>query len=72
MDHGSVMVILINSKIQGFIMNNIIYINKYNKKYLKIFIKLPVCRCFLMVLLVDSGFWQVQVPTLYRKIRMKN
>jgi hypothetical protein len=72
MDHGSVMVILINSKIQGFIMNNIIYINKYNKKYLKIFIKLPVCRCFLMVLFVDSGFWQVQVPTLYRKIRMKN
>ena len=53
-------------------MNNIIYINKYNKKYLNIFIKLPVCRCFLMVLLVDSGFWQVQVPTLYKKIRMKN
>jgi len=73
MDHGSVMVILINSKIQGFIINKIIYINKYNKKYLQIFIKSPmVCRCFLMVLLIDSGFWQVQVPTLYRKIRMKN
>ena len=67
------MVILINSKIQGFIINKIIYINKYNKKYLQIFIKLHmVCRCFLMVLLVDSRFWQVQVPTLYRKIRMKN
>ena len=47
MDHGSVMVILINSKIQGLMINKIIYINKYNKKYLKIFIKSPmVCRCF--------------------------
>lgn len=50
MDHGSVMVILINSEIQGLMINKIIYINKYNKKYLKIFIKLlMVCRCFLII-----------------------
>lgn len=40
MDHGSVMVILINSKIQGLIINKIIYINKYNKKIFKDFHKI--------------------------------